>query len=86
MCSDSIPFSRSILLGAASLSVVTVYPLMKRITYWPQAVLGTFRTDQRRLSLFSLFVSDNSRDIDTMTRPGVQLGSAPRLVCNRRYR
>ncbi|KAJ7068137.1 4-hydroxybenzoate polyprenyl transferase [Mycena amicta] len=30
----------SILLGAASLSVVIVYPLMKRITYWPQAVLG----------------------------------------------
>lgn len=30
----------SILLGASSLFVVTVYPLMKRITYWPQAVLG----------------------------------------------
>ncbi|KAF8211259.1 4-hydroxybenzoate polyprenyl transferase [Mycena galopus ATCC 62051] len=30
----------SILLGAASLSVVAVYPLMKRITHWPQAVLG----------------------------------------------
>lgn len=30
----------SILLGASSLSVVTLYPLMKRITYWPQAVLG----------------------------------------------
>ncbi|KAH7887875.1 para-hydroxybenzoate-polyprenyltransferase [Phlebopus sp. FC_14] len=30
----------SILLGASSLSIVTVYPLMKRITYWPQAVLG----------------------------------------------
>lgn len=30
----------SILLGASSLSLVTVYPLMKRITYWPQAVLG----------------------------------------------
>ncbi|KIM68675.1 hypothetical protein SCLCIDRAFT_1180573 [Scleroderma citrinum Foug A] len=30
----------SILLGASSLSVVTIYPLMKRITYWPQAVLG----------------------------------------------
>lgn len=30
----------SILLGAASLSVVTIYPLMKRITYWPQSVLG----------------------------------------------
>ena len=31
----------SILLGASSLSLVTLYPLMKRITYWPQAVLGT---------------------------------------------
>ncbi|KAG8994893.1 Para-hydroxybenzoate--polyprenyltransferase, mitochondrial precursor (PHB:polyprenyltransferase) [Tulasnella sp. JGI-2019a] len=30
----------SIALGASSLSVVTVYPLMKRITYWPQFVLG----------------------------------------------
>lgn len=30
----------SILLGASSLSLVVVYPLMKRITYYPQAVLG----------------------------------------------
>ncbi|KAI8808263.1 UbiA prenyltransferase family-domain-containing protein [Cladochytrium replicatum] len=30
----------SILLGASSLAVVVIYPLMKRITYWPQAVLG----------------------------------------------
>ncbi|PWN53191.1 4-hydroxybenzoate polyprenyl transferase [Violaceomyces palustris] len=30
----------SIVLGACSLSVVTIYPLMKRITYWPQFVLG----------------------------------------------
>ncbi|KAI9447808.1 4-hydroxybenzoate polyprenyl transferase [Lactarius indigo] len=30
----------SILLGASSLSLVTIYPLMKRVTYWPQAVLG----------------------------------------------
>ncbi len=30
----------SILLGASSLLVVAVYPLMKRITYWPQFVLG----------------------------------------------
>ncbi|KAF8665647.1 hypothetical protein AX16_000102 [Volvariella volvacea WC 439] len=30
----------SILLGASSLSVVTIYPLMKRVTHWPQAVLG----------------------------------------------
>ncbi|KAI8978006.1 UbiA prenyltransferase family-domain-containing protein [Pilobolus umbonatus] len=30
----------SILLGASSLSLVVAYPLMKRITYWPQSVLG----------------------------------------------
>ncbi|XP_030000465.1 4-hydroxybenzoate polyprenyltransferase, mitochondrial [Sphaeramia orbicularis] len=30
----------SIALGAASLGLVVTYPLMKRITYWPQFVLG----------------------------------------------
>ncbi|POW13458.1 hypothetical protein PSHT_07713 [Puccinia striiformis] len=30
----------SILLGASSLSLVIIYPLMKRITHWPQLVLG----------------------------------------------
>ncbi|XP_047446864.1 4-hydroxybenzoate polyprenyltransferase, mitochondrial [Mugil cephalus] len=30
----------SIALGASSLSLVVIYPLMKRITYWPQLVLG----------------------------------------------
>ena len=30
----------AILLGAGSLALVAVYPLMKRITYWPQAFLG----------------------------------------------
>ncbi|KAM6159520.1 4-hydroxybenzoate polyprenyltransferase, mitochondrial [Erethizon dorsatum] len=30
----------SIALGAASLLLVTTYPLMKRITYWPQLALG----------------------------------------------
>lgn len=30
----------SIVIGACSLSLVTVYPLMKRITYWPQLFLG----------------------------------------------
>lgn len=30
----------SIMLGIASLLLVFVYPLMKRITYWPQAWLG----------------------------------------------
>src|SRR6202046_564255 len=27
-------------LGVASLAIVAVYPFMKRITYWPQIVLG----------------------------------------------
>lgn len=31
---------QSILFGACSLSLVAIYPLMKRVTYWPQAVLG----------------------------------------------
>src|SRR5271154_1870601 len=30
----------TIALGIASLSIVAVYPFMKRITYWPQIVLG----------------------------------------------
>jgi 4-hydroxybenzoate polyprenyltransferase len=30
----------AVLVGMASLTVVAVYPFMKRITYWPQAVLG----------------------------------------------
>ncbi|KAF9334670.1 Para-hydroxybenzoate--polyprenyltransferase, mitochondrial precursor (PHB:polyprenyltransferase) [Podila minutissima] len=30
----------SIMLGASSLSLVVSYPAMKRITYWPQVVLG----------------------------------------------
>jgi 4-hydroxybenzoate polyprenyltransferase len=30
----------TIWLGIASLGIVAIYPLMKRITYWPQAVLG----------------------------------------------
>jgi 4-hydroxybenzoate polyprenyltransferase len=30
----------SIALGFASLAIVAVYPLMKRVTSWPQAVLG----------------------------------------------
>jgi 4-hydroxybenzoate polyprenyltransferase len=28
------------LLGVASLAILFTYPLMKRVTYWPQAVLG----------------------------------------------
>ncbi len=32
------PFT--IALGIASLAIVAVYPFMKRITYWPQIVLG----------------------------------------------
>ena len=32
--------SFAIVLGIASLGVVAIYPFMKRITYWPQFVLG----------------------------------------------
>jgi 4-hydroxybenzoate polyprenyltransferase len=36
-----LQFNRfTIWLGIASLAVVVVYPFMKRITYWPQIVLG----------------------------------------------
>jgi len=31
----------TIALGIASLAIVVVYPFMKRITYWPQIVLGS---------------------------------------------
>lgn len=30
----------SVILGASSLGLVVLYPLMKRVTYWPQLVLG----------------------------------------------
>jgi 4-hydroxybenzoate polyprenyltransferase len=34
----------TILLGASSLLLVAIYPFMKRVTYWPQLVLGlTFK-------------------------------------------
>lgn len=40
----TVPFLYpSIALGASSLSLVVIYPLMKRITYWPQFVLGEWR-------------------------------------------
>jgi 4-hydroxybenzoate polyprenyltransferase len=32
--------SFTIFLGIASLAIVAIYPFMKRITYWPQIVLG----------------------------------------------
>ncbi|MEZ5782230.1 MAG: 4-hydroxybenzoate octaprenyltransferase [Rhizobiaceae bacterium] len=32
--------SFAILLGICSLAIVAIYPFMKRITYWPQSVLG----------------------------------------------
>ncbi|MCZ6764793.1 MAG: 4-hydroxybenzoate octaprenyltransferase [Alphaproteobacteria bacterium] len=36
-----LQFNRfAVLVGAASLVLVVTYPFMKRITYWPQAVLG----------------------------------------------
>ena len=36
-----VQFNRfTVLTGFASLSVIVIYPFMKRITYWPQIVLG----------------------------------------------
>ena len=36
-----VQFNRfAILTGIASLTIVAIYPFMKRITYWPQIVLG----------------------------------------------
>jgi 4-hydroxybenzoate polyprenyltransferase len=36
-----LTFNRfTILVGIASLAVVAIYPFMKRVTYWPQIVLG----------------------------------------------
>jgi 4-hydroxybenzoate polyprenyltransferase len=36
-----VQFNRfTILVGIASLAVVAIYPLMKRVTYWPQIFLG----------------------------------------------
>ena len=36
-----VQFNRfTILVGIASLGIVAIYPLMKRITWWPQIVLG----------------------------------------------
>jgi len=36
-----LQFNRfAILMGIASLSIVAIYPFMKRVTWWPQVVLG----------------------------------------------
>src|SRR5476649_627698 len=59
-----IQFNRfTVFCGLASLSVIVIYPFMKRITYWPQIVLGlafSWRIDglagrlrQARLASFS---------------------------------
>lgn len=37
----------SILLGAASLPLVFIYPFMKRVTYYPQVVLGESKSCRR---------------------------------------
>ncbi|KAM7415809.1 hypothetical protein PAMA_018052 [Pampus argenteus] len=67
----------SIALGAASLSLVVTYPLMKRITYWPQFVLGTVHT----VNKYSLLLSFLLLHLFLLLRPHLQLGSTPRLVC-----
>src|SRR4029077_13313802 len=36
-----VQFNRfAVAAGVASLAIVAVYPFMKRVTYWPQIVLG----------------------------------------------
>ena len=43
-CTDVVPLaSFSIVLGVCSMIPVMIYPLMKRVTYWPQVFLGTWR-------------------------------------------
>ena len=69
----------SVLLGASSLSLVTIYPLMKRITYWPQAVLGMSAT--LPYLLYFLLVTNT---FWAANRFCIQLGCAPRLVCGGR--
>ena len=32
----------SVILGVASLPLVILYPLAKRVTFWPQAILGKY--------------------------------------------
>jgi 4-hydroxybenzoate polyprenyltransferase len=42
----------SIVLGAASLPLVVIYPFMKRVTYYPQVVLGEFEATLCELALW----------------------------------
>lgn len=66
----------SIALGAASLSLVFTYPLMKRITYWPQFVLGRYWMIWWLYANVGLIVL-----LLLLSRPNLQLGGAAWLVC-----
>ena len=62
----------SIILGASSLALVVTYPLMKRITYWPQAFLGKLHCLNNLLSPninihILLSVLHTSPEIPTLT-------------------
>lgn len=46
----------SILLGASSLSLVTIYPFMKRVTHWPQAVLGGWASTHYSIRSLIIYV------------------------------
>lgn len=78
----------SIALGAASLSLVITYPLMKRITYWPQLMLGMCCTRWLWgvLHLKSVFISVSKVKVGLMFlalflfRLHFQLGGTARLV------
>ena len=65
--------SVSILLGASSLSVVTIYPFMKRITYWPQSVLGTISV-KRYFSTIMMEAEAYSRSLGLAFNWGALLG------------
>ncbi|GAB5570670.1 4-hydroxybenzoate polyprenyltransferase [Prionailurus iriomotensis] len=52
--------AKDIALGAASLLLVITYPLMKRITYWPQLALGSSSSPQRAERISGIDLVANS--------------------------
>lgn len=68
------PHTPSIFLGASSLSLVTLYPLMKRVTHWPQAVLGLYYNN----ALLSLWLNPTSEQVSHLT--GERYWVGPQLL------
>ncbi|KNZ43667.1 hypothetical protein VP01_99g6 [Puccinia sorghi] len=52
----------SILLGASSLSLVIIYPLMKRITHWPQLLINICFRAGIQLGRIAWVISDTGAD------------------------